>query len=382
MKEKIIAVIFCLVLCGISSSTLVRVVLAGPSARKEAETGTGIAEEQNTIAEYHELEKELMKESQKENGDTAQESLKEDQGESFLDAIGSAVDQFTEDLSGKEEGAKINSQISSVTSGNTYIESKTVLLGKDNWLFYKASDDGDTISDYKGTNHYTKAKMKSIMKKLEKESAVLKSKGCELVLLMVPNKENVYAEKMPDNVTRKSEKSRMDLFANYLEKHSKLKVVYPKQELMAAKTAYQTYYKTDTHWNQSGVFIGVQALKEKIDGKFDSLSNVEFQEKKKNYSGDLAKLCKMTDTYNDDIKYALKFSSVDKSIKSKKKLLIIGDSFSDLMPEVTKKYFADVKTVGVWYFNMKEVEKYQPDIVVWECAERYLDRYDWIKLDK
>lgn len=382
MKEKIIAVIFCLVLCGISGSTLVRQVIASPSSQKETSTGAAVVEEENTIAEYHEKEKELMKQSQNENEEPMPEDTEEEEEKSFLDAIGSAVNQFTENLSGKEEGAKINSQISSVTSGNTYIESKTVLLGKDNWLFYKAADDGDTISDYKGTNHYTKEKMKSLMKKLENESAVLKSKGCQLVLLMVPNKESVYSEYMPDNVKRKSEKTRMDLFADYLEKHSKLKVVYPKQELMAAKTAYQTYYKTDTHWNQIGVFIGVQALKEKIDGKFDSLSKVEFKVKKKNHAGDLAKLCKMTDTYNDDIKYALKSSSVDKSIKSKKKLLIIGDSFSDLMPEIIKKYFADVKTVGVWYFSLKEVDEYKPDIVVWECVERYLDRYDWIKLDK
>lgn len=349
MKEKIITIVFCLVICGISGSTLVRKLAdAGQTPQVEE-----LLSEQNTIAENHEKEKELMEKSKN-------ESIVEEE----------------------EEGAKINSQISSVTSGDTYIESKTVLLGKDNGLFYKASDDGDSISDYKGTNHYSNEKMKDIMEKLEKESSEFKKKGCKLVLLMVPNKESVYSEQMPDNVKRKSEKTRIDLFAKYLQKNSSLKVVYPKKELIAAKSAYQTYYKTDTHWNQIGVFIGVQALKEKVDGNFDSLSQVEFTEKKKNYAGDLAKLCKMTDTYNDDIMYELKSKSIDKSLKSKKKVLIVGDSFSDLMPDITKKYFSGVKTVGVWQFSMKDVEEYQPDILVWECVERYLDRYDWITLSK
>lgn len=380
MKEKIIAVVFCLVICGISGSTLVRKLAEGSQSQK---AGVESTSEQNIIAESHEKEKKLMEESKKEADKvSAEEEETEEEDKSFLDAIGSAVNDFTEDLSGKERGAKINSKISSVTSGDTYIESKTVLLGKEGWLFYKAADDGDSMADFKGTNHYTEKKMEDIKNKLESESSALKKKGCKLVLFMVPNKESVYAEKMPDNVKRKSKNTRMDLFADYLEKNSKIPVIYPKKELMTAKSAYQTYYKTDTHWNQIGVFIGVQTLKERLDGSYDSLSNVKFAEKKKGYAGDLAKLCKMTDTYHDDIKYELKSGSVDKSIKSKKKLLIIGDSFSDLMPSITKKYFADVKTVGIWSFKMEDVETYQPDVLVWECVERYLDRYDWIKLEK
>lgn len=381
MKEKIVTIVFCLVICVISGSTLIRKIVDtndGRTSQEEIET----LSEQNTIAENHEIEKRLMEENREKNEDFSKEDAGKEENKSFLDTIGNAVDSFTEDLSGKEQGAEINSKISSVTSGDTYIESKTVLLGKENWLFYKASDDGDSISDYKGTNHYKNEKMRSIKDKLEEEALLLKKKGSKLVLLMVPNKESVYAEKMPDNVKRKSENTRMDLFADYLKKHSKLQVVYPKKELIAAKSAYPTYYKTDTHWNQIGVFIGVQALKENLDGNFEALSDVEFVEKKKEYAGDLAKLCKMTDVYHDDIKYELNTGSIDKSLKSDKRLLIVGDSFSDLMPTIAKKYFSEIKTVGIWSFSMKEVEKYQPDVVVWECVERYLDRYDWIKLNK
>ena len=65
------------------------------------------------------------------------------------------IDGFTSNLAGKSEGAKMASEISKATSGNTYIESTQVLLGKDNWLFYKSTQDGDPIADYQGINHYT-----------------------------------------------------------------------------------------------------------------------------------------------------------------------------------------------------------------------------------
>lgn len=380
MKEKIIAIIFCLTIAAISGSTVVRRIVDS-SVQEVTE------EDENTIAETHEYEQKLQQQSQQqtqgEAGDASDEpEPEEEKDDSFLGAIGSAVDDFVGDLSGKEEGAKLNSKISQKISGDTYIESKTVLLGKDGWLFYKAADDGDSMSDYKGTNHYSTDKMKEIQKKLEDDARVIKSKGSKLVLFMVPNKESVYSEYMPDNVKRKSQKTRMDLFADYLQKNSKLNVVYPKEEIMAAKAMYQTYYKTDTHWNQIGAFISIMALKEKVDHNYDSLESVQFKAQKNDYAGDLAKLCKMTDTFNDDIKYALDKKSVNKDIKSKKRVLLVGDSFSELMTDELDMYFKDVKRIDIWSYHLSEVEDYKPDIVVWECVERYLDRYDWLRMSK
>ena len=44
------------------------------------------------------------------------------------------------------------------------------------------------------------------------------------------------------------------------------------------------------------------------------------------------------------------------------------------------QYFAEVKTVGVWSFDNTALDEFKPDIVVWENAERYTDRYSWISL--
>ena len=63
-----------------------------------------------------------------------------------------------------------------------------------------------------------------------------------------------------------------------------------------------------------------------------------------------------------------------------KKVLVIGDSFSEHMNDIMSLYFSEVHTVNVWSFTTDLLTEYQPDIVVWECAERYTDRFQWISL--
>ena len=77
---------------------------------------------------------------------------------------------------------------------------------------------------------------------------------------------------------------------------------------------------------------------------------------------------------------AIEPSSVSSNKKSDKKVLVIGDSFSEHMNDIMSLYFSEVHTVNVWSFTTDLLTEYQPDIVVWECAERYTDRFQWISL--
>lgn len=291
-----------------------------------------------------------------------------------------AVDSFTSNLTGKKEGAKAASEVTKKTSGNTYIESTQVLLGKEDWLFYKSTEDGDPISDYQGINHYDEATMQAYADKLTNERNQFANYGIDFYILSIPNKSSVYPEYMPDTIERKDTTSRTDLLMKYLEENTDLNVVDAKTTLVKAKKKKPVYYKSDTHFNQIGAFVTVQALKDKIDGKTDSLKDVKFDKVMNNYSGDLACLCDMQDTFNDDIQYQLDAATVNTKIKSNKRILVIGDSFSEVMQSIMSQYFAEVKTVNIWSFEPSLLDEYKPDIVVWEHAERYTDCFNWISL--
>ena len=347
MKEKIIMIVFCFVIFGISISTLFNQTVS--LFKKD--------EKVSDVVKGHE-----------------QETKKDKSG------VKGAVDSFTSNLTGKKEGAKAASEVTKKTSGNTYIESTQVLLGKEDWLFYKSTEDGDPISDYQGTNHYDEATMQTIADKLTNERNQFTNYGIDFYILSIPNKSSVYPEYMPDTIERKDTTSRTDLLMKYLEENTDLNVVDAKPSLVKAKKKKPVYYKSDTHFNQIGAFLTVQALKDKIDGKTDSLKNVKFDKVMNNYSGDLACLCDMQDTFNDDIQYQLDAATVNTKIKSNKRILVIGDSFSEVMQSIMCQYFAEVKTVGVWSFDNTALDEFKPDIVVWENAERYTDRYSWISL--
>ncbi|RGJ42616.1 hypothetical protein DXD61_10300 [Eubacterium sp. TM06-47] len=347
MKEKIIMFVFCFVIFGISISTLFNQTVS--LFKKD--------EKVSDVVKGHELE------------------TKKDKS-----GVKGAVDSFTSNLTGKKEGAKAASEVTKKTSGNTYIESTQVLLGKEDWLFYKSTEDGDPISDYQGINHYDENTMQTIADKLTNERNQFSNYGIDFYILSIPNKASVYPEYMPDTIERKDTTSKTDLLMKYLEENTDLNVVDVKPTLVKAKKKQQVYYKSDTHFNQIGAFVTVQALKDKIDGNADSLKNVKFDKVMNNYSGDLARLCDMQDTFNNDTQYQLDPATVNTKIKSDKKILVIGDSYSDEMLSILSQYFAEAQTVNIWSFEPSLLDEYKPDIVVWEHAERYTDRFNWISL--
>lgn len=347
MKEKIIMFVFCFVIFGISISTLFNQTVS--LFKKD--------EKVSDVVKGHELE------------------TKKDKS-----GVKGAVDSLTSNLTGKKEGAKAASEVTKKTSGNTYIESTQVLLGKEDWLFYKTTEDGDPISDYQGINHYDEATMQAVAEKLMSERDQFTNYGMDFYILSIPNKASVYPEFMPDTIERKDTTSKTFLLMKYLEENTDLNVVDAKPTLVKAKKKKQVYYKSDTHFNQIGAFLTVQALKDKIDGNTDSLKNVKFDKVMNNYSGDLARLCDMQDTFNNDTQYQLDAATVNTKIKSNKRVLVIGDSFSEVMQSIMSQYFAEVKTVNIWSFEPSLLDEYKPDVVVWEHAERYTDRFNWISL--
>lgn len=83
-------------------------------------------------------------------------------------------------------------------------------------------------------------------------------------------------------------------------------------------------------------------------------------------------ICKI----HSDIQYQLDAATVNTKIKSNKRILVIGDSFSEVMQSIMSQYFAEVQTVNIWSFEQSMLAEYKPDIVIWEHAERYTDRFN------
>ena len=386
MREKIVAVIFSIILVAIPLMTIGKKILV----KEEPETT-----QEGSIAELNREEQLHMQEALEQNVVQGEESgageqgsgtadgataSQEEESKGFMDAIRDTVDDFTGDLALQEQAANANSSLTAALADDAYIDSDQVLAGKGGWLFYKRADDGTSIPDYQGTSTFSDATMESIMNSLLRQRDTFAARGIRFVVMIVPNKEIIYSEYMPSTVYRTSEITRCDRLYEYLTQNSDLEVVYPKEELLAAKGYYQVYYKYDTHWNFAGVYVGVQCLLRQLYGTYEDISGAKLVIEHQNMSGDLASLIGMTDKYCDDYYYNFYAQDINPAQMVEDDILVVGDSFSDLMLGELDYYFGNVDQVGVWTFKMSMLDSYQPDVVLWECAERYADRLSWIDL--
>ncbi|MBQ2115681.1 MAG: hypothetical protein II312_00315 [Lachnospiraceae bacterium] len=292
------------------------------------------------------------------------------------------INDFTNGLFGRTKLIAFNTGLTSFLTGGTYIESTQSLMGKNNMFFYKTELDGHPIWDYMGINHFTDDELAAIKNNLEATKKHLNDRGIEFYTMCIPNKEIVYPENMPDTIARVNEVSRGQQLDEYLEANSDVTYVYPLKELLAGKEKDQIYYITDSHCNQKGSFIAMQTFFKEVYGTYADLDSVTFEVHATDHSGDLAFMAGLADKYKIDTVYVFDKESADKEQYKDQVLLYLGDSFGGFLSTICKGYYKEVH----WYhpndFYYGMLDEYNPDIVIWERAERYCETFAEPILDK
>jgi len=181
-----------------------------------------------------------------------------------------------------------------------------VLIGSDGFLFYHPNgSDGDPIGDYMGATSYTEQEIKLIAHRLLRAQYDLEREGRAFAALIAPNKETIYAEKYLPGVQKVNDVSRADKVYAYLKEKTDLNIVYPKDDLnavMAAHPDWYTYYKTDTHWNSIGAYVGTSLVMEKLGLPINDIDSVRVIEKER-APGDLVYMLGMTESFPNDADY-------------------------------------------------------------------------------
>lgn len=135
-------------------------------------------------------------------------------------------------------------------------EMNGTVFGRDDWMFCNYDN---SIGYYCGTNLMSEQQMKDKLTLMNRLQQICDSRGIQLEFMIAPNKEQVYSEYMPTYAIENTYK-RIPRFVDYVRQNSSVKIIYPIEELRAAKDTMSTYYKYDSHWNHYGSFIATQAL--------------------------------------------------------------------------------------------------------------------------
>jgi hypothetical protein len=244
-------------------------------------------------------------------------------------------------------------------------------------FFYKTELDGHPLWDYMGINRFTDEELSAIADNLTATKEYLNGRGIEFYTMLMPNKEIIYEENMPDTIARVNKESRGEQLSGYINDNTDVVCVYPKEELIEAKNSSDTkiWYDTDSHCNQRGSFIAIQALFERIYGTSASIDSVSFRVDATDYSGDLVNMAGISDKYKIDTVYVFEKESADKSQYHDQTLLFVGDSFGGFLSTVAGGYYKDVIWVYPSQFEFSMYEEYEPDVVIWESVERYCETF-------
>ena len=267
---------------------------------------------------------------------------------------------------------------------------KKVFYGRGDWLFYGAEN---SLDYYQGTNLMNAETLAKETASLVKLYEICEERGVKLRIFIAPNKERIYSEYMPTLAV--NAQRRVDNYVEYIRQNTDIEVVFPVQEILDAKASAQLYYKYDTHWNEAGAFVGVNALYKSLGMQITDWKTLAT----KSYSRATGDLLNMGDIdksrYTNDTGYTVaykndilatstagmpldgqegtqtRFYSSDST--NTKKVFMVGDSFRSSMLPYMQKDFSSITATGRLYLEQPDVvaRLLQAELIIVEAVERY-----------
>lgn len=274
------------------------------------------------------------------------------------------------------------------------------------WLFFGAND-GQPMETYQRTNLFTESELKRVSSVVGSLAADLNAEGIQLILLIAPDKEEVYGpEYMPERYKVLDNEGCTRQFINYMNTvYPDIPVLYPLEELNEAKTEFENvsslYYESDTHWNMAGGFVGARTLLEQI-AKSTGMLYAHLPQTKSFYNaytrkGDLQIYAKLGAGY-DCVEYSpttayasqtTELHSADndttmiKAVSTSEGAMplnvwLVGDSFRHALTGYLQEAVEQSTIINRYYFDPDLMMQDKPDVVVYEIVERYLHQLDYI----
>lgn len=275
-----------------------------------------------------------------------------------------------------------------------------LLKGKNGMWFLV---DYNSMDDYRNVQHFSRQELDSLTQILLQNKAFLEEKNIPYLIVIVPEKQRIYPENLPDNISQIQTSSRLEAFKNYLRQRDvSLPIIDLNKVLLEAKKEEKEllYFKEESHWNYMGAKIGFDTVSRYLNEKWNyrvlpvDYRNILHAED----DIDLAKMLGKSIQYTEstlkpvpshpiEIKnYPIPFSVVSYKLskkpnyvinkynpKGKGSVFLFRDSYSALWEEYFFHSFQKTTLVWQYPFDKRMIEQSKPDVVIHEIAERHLD---------
>jgi hypothetical protein len=262
-----------------------------------------------------------------------------------------------------------------------------VLLGSQGWMYY--TDEGN-LDYYQRVKPLTTEQTTIIAENLVNIQDSLAKKNITFLFVIAPNKESIYPEYLPAGIMRADNPTWADQIIQSLSGKN-VNVLDLRQILLAEKQNAPVYFKTDTHWNPVGARAAYDAILTALQPGHPILTPhplSDFDQIDEISSGDLAGLIHLKGEVSEPITALhARFEKPSRGLKNPPagqmitvmpdpalpKAVIFRDSFFNGLQPFTSEHFSRVVYVSDLVYNPDLVAEEQPDIVILEVAERYLN---------
>lgn len=273
---------------------------------------------------------------------------------------------------------------------------KLVLFGKNGFMFYNRSP-GDIYASYSNSNLYKKKKLDAVYRKQMKIKKTLNSKGIKYFIGFYPNKHTVYDDLLPFSMKMQIVKDTTlaDQLVAYFNS-KKFPIIDVREDLISVKNKNQLYYKFDTHWNSYGAYNGYKSFCKQT---FDELKltpfdisdfNITYDKKRHGDLTNMIGISEMESYYDNSPNFILKnknkgyktlntkgypartIVTENENCGNQLTLLVYRDSYTTALVQFLSLHFKKVIYIWSYAMDMNFIDKVNPDVVVFNCVERYI----------
>jgi hypothetical protein len=269
------------------------------------------------------------------------------------------------------------------------------ILGRRGWLFLR---DNYGFDYYRAARPFPRKALEEWARHFEHARSWLAARGIGYLLVVVPDKATIYPEFMPAQIRQVRTVSWADELFAHLRVHTRVEFLDLRDALRAAKGAGPVYWRTDTHWNDRGAFVGYQAIMGHLARSWPELAPLGIQafelHTRRGPGQDLAHVFGLPDVLTDEVhelrpraaRQAREVLAVAKRPDYWRRLIttrddagpgalravVIHDSFMRALHPFLSEHFARVVYDWRRQPDVELIETERPDVVIHELAERFL----------
>lgn len=308
---------------------------------------------------------------------------------------------FADNVGFREFFIDCNKLTSKLDNNIRYTDGQYVMLIGEQGHHFFAHTDGWMIRKFQGKSFVSDEHLQGMTKGLSKAKQYLDEKGIPLVVMLCTDKETIYPEYYPKSIMRGPEPIQLDIITDYAKANTDVDLFNIKECLLSAKQSYPVFDKVGdargilSHYNEIGSFFAYQELMKHIKVYMPEMSaftmddvNITYADRGIYPNIPKVQLNRDTSFYQRTPEFfegvPLGHPSQGVAYKSNTTssptILFMRDSYvgtgyhlSRFVPE----HFGE--SILIHWGNMENLERYverfNPDIVVFESAERELDGF-------